>query len=469
MLHLLTDKKSFFLLPLLLLSACKVGEDYHKPNVSLPDKWLEGKQTQPLSATQSKWWKHFNDPLLETLLEKVAKNNVDVKIAGNRIEQARLIRTAAKADFLPVVNTEGSAIREANRIAFGNAPFDLSKPFNNFEAGFDASWELDVFGKKRRNVELAEALLGGAEAQRDQMIVSLLAETARVYVNIRLYQQQVQLTQESIDNQQNTARISKELFNVGKAPKLDVIRAEALVHQTQALLPTYLHLLARNNYALDILLGDNPGTNTALLAEKKPIILADKNIVLDAPATIIAHRPDIIAAEQNFAAKVAGSSVAKANLFPTLSIGGFFGLLSPETAGFADIAHKSWDVSGKITLPLLNYPRIAADIRLKKAEQEEALLNYRKTVQTALADIETALSSYYHQEENRDLLAKVVTENAHAVMIAREQYKAGITSFIEVLEAERTYFDAQKQYADACAATTQDFIAVYKQLGGSWN
>ncbi|HEU5047422.1 MAG TPA: efflux transporter outer membrane subunit [Rickettsiales bacterium] len=463
----------------LALPGCKVGPDYHKPNDPLPIGWkqqlgdskpaAEHKQEPTLdkqALAQLQWWKKFNDPVLDGLIEKGLQQNLDLQIAKARIQEARAALRSAKSDLLPSVDAMASGMREGNQIAFGKTSFP--KPFNIFQTGFDASWELDLFGKSRRAIESAFALFGAEHAYNDEVRVSTLAEIARTYMDIRRYQAQVAIAQQSVKAQEETLKIQKDLYAAGSIPETGVIPAQARLMQQQFQVLYYQNLLTTSEYAMDLLLAEQPGTAHGLVAEVKPIPVADKNIVLAAPAEVIANRPDVREAERKFASSVAEIGVAKAQLFPNISISGFFGFLSTTTDKLVSAPNKSWNVGGNLLWPVFNYGHVVTGIETAKAQKNEALATYKKSVIAALVDVESTLSAYTKQEASREYMDGIVKQDAHAADIAQAKYKDGVTSMAEPLEAQQTLYSAQSQLADATANSAQDFIAVYKSLGGGW-
>ena len=463
------------------LASCKVGPDYQTPKNDIPDAWHE---TKPMTATpkaeeqqaapeldkkalaEIEWWKQFNDPVLDALIEKGLAQNYDLKIAKARIAEARAQLAQAKSALLPEMDIMGSAEREANEIAFGTTTFP--KPFNIFQTGFDASWETDVFGGNRRIFEAVGALFGASKADMDEARISALAEIARTYINIRAYQAQVAAAQDTVTEEENNLKIRQELFHAGSTSETDAIHARTSDMQAKAQLLNYQSLLAASEYNLDLLLGEKPGTTHGLVAEVKPIPVADKDIVFTAPAEVIANRPDVRAAERRLASSNAEIGAAKSKLFPELSLGGFFGFFSPVSDTLIQAGSKSWNITGSIHWPILNYNEVTAGINLAKAQHEEALEIYKKSVTAALVDVETSLSSYNKQEQARILADKTVTENQHALDIANMRYKSGMDAFTEVLDAQKTFYASKIQAAATTASSSQDFIAVYKSIGGGW-
>jgi NodT family efflux transporter outer membrane factor (OMF) lipoprotein len=306
------------------------------------------------------------------------------------------------------------------------------------------------------------------EATRDDVRVSMLAEVARTYVDIRQYQTQLAITQDTIAADEDSARIARQRFKVGDTAELDATQADAQVKQARAQLPYYQNLLAQSEFSMDVLLGEKPGATQAIITSSQPIPVADKSLVLAAPAKVIASRPDVREAERKLASATAQIGTAKAQFFPDVSLSGFLGLLSTNAYDFAHGGSKSWDVGGSVIWPILNYGKLSANLNASDARQQEALATYQKTMITALSDVERSVTSYTKEEEHRAALEDAEKDDRKALKIARERYKEGLSSFIDVLDAERTLDSIETQTAASEALTSQNLIAVYKSLGGGW-
>ena len=454
-----------------LLASCMVGPDYQKPDTSLPAAWSSPAakaEADKKTATEQNWWEHFNDPALNQLITKALAGNFDLKIAEARIAEARATRASATSDLIPTVNATAGADRQANRVDFGNAPFNLTKPFNTFQAGFDASWELDLFGGKRREIESDTAELKASEASRDDIRVSLLAEVARTYVDIRQYQAQIQIVEDTIKADQHTLDIAGERVRSGTSPGLDVTQASAQLNQEKSDLPHIQNQLAQAEFSMDVLLGEQPGSTHAVTNAPAPIPVADNALIAATPIDVIANRPDIRVAERKLAAATAEQGIATARLFPDVSLSGFFGLLNPDIGNLLRTGSKSWDLGGNVLWPIFNYGKLSAGIDASNARQKEALLTYQKSIVAALSDVERSLTAYDKEEEHRALLTRTAEDNHHAADIARQRYKEGLSSFVEVLDAERTEYASQSARAASDALASENLIAVYKSLGGGW-
>ncbi len=463
--HLTRSFRVAALIILLAVAACEVGPDYEKPAIPLPEKWIS--TTKPGGeAVDREWWKNFNDPVLTEIIAKAAQDNPDLQIAKARIAEARGKRSAATASLLPSGDVKGGATRVAlpDDLAFPS----MSNPLNIYQAQFDASWELDLFGGRKRDVESAEATMQAAEASRDDVIVSLLAEVARTYIDIRQYQAQLKVTEDTIKSNNNTIAIVRQRVDVGGAPRIELTQAQAQAEQTEAQLPYYRNLLAQAEFSMDALLGDQPGTTHAMVVKPAPIPVSKKNVALSAPAAVIANRPDIRIAERKLAAATAQQGVAVAKFFPDISLSGFFGLINTAPENLLTAGSTSWMVGGSVLWPILSYGTLSANLDVANAQQQESLAAYRKTIIVALADVEKSLNAYTEQDKFREALGKSVKDDRHAMGITEQRYKEGLTSFLEVLDARRTLYSAESQMIEADAKSSNDLVAVYKSLGGGW-
>jgi multidrug efflux system outer membrane protein len=513
-----------------LLLGCAVGPDYRKPDTWLPKAWTLTQDSQGASdrrAIEQNWWRNFHDPVLNQLIEKAAASNLDLKIAQAQISEARALRDVAVAALMPTGDMMGGAIRQANQIGFpsgGGGPSDLSslvkQPFNVFKAGFDASWELDLFGGHRREAESAAADLDAATVARDALLISTLAEVARTYVDVRLYQAQLNIAQEALASDQKTTALTRQRVEAGNSAGIDVLSAEAQEKHDQGQIPYFNNQLAQAEYALDILLGAPPGAAHGAVAAissviapalpyyrpslalkdgvnaanppgavaaiskdgvnaanppgagaaKKvaPIPVADHQLILAAPAAVIAQRPDIRNAERKLASATAQQGVAVAKFFPDVSLTGFIGLFNTNAGNFLSVSSKSWTMGGNVLWPILSYGSLSANLDGANAKQQEAMTRYQKSILAALSDVERTYTAYAEQEKYRQMQEKSAAADAHISVVALERYREGLTSMLEVLDAQRRRYASQNQLTLAQAQTAQNLIAVYKSLGGGW-
>ncbi|MDO9104183.1 MAG: efflux transporter outer membrane subunit [Methylovulum sp.] len=459
----------------LLLPACMVGPDYRQPATSLPKAWLasQGRQILNGAETELAWWRHFHDPVLNQLITKATRGNWDVKMASARIAEARAVRASSDAALFPVGDMMASANRQANQIGFpDSAPASLSsavkQPFNIFKMGFDASWELDLFGGHRREAESAQAELEASSLAHDDIVISVLAEVARTYIEIRQSQTQLQIAQQIADSNKQTTSITHQVFNMGETAGMNVSIAEAQQQQVQAQIPYYRSLLAQSEFSLDVLLGEQSGAAHGLIKPIPDLPVGDKQLLLAAPASVIAQRPDIRNAERKLASATAQQGVAMAKFFPDISLIGFIGLFNTNAGNLLNVSSKSWSVGGNVLWPILSYGSLSANLATADAKQQEALANYQKSVIRALSDVERSFSAYIEQEKYTQSVENAVAAELTVYKIARGRYEQGLASFLEVLDVQRNLYTAQSQLILAQAQTAQNLIAVYKSLGGSW-
>lgn len=464
-----------FSLLALSLTCCEVGPDYTTSETSLPQAWVS-KDIPEISAKteiDEEWWKNFNDPVLTKLIDKAVADNLDLKIAEARLAAARASVAAAGASLLPSGDLKGSAMREANQMALpggGGATFGplLHKPFNLYETGFDASWELDLFGGNRRGEEAAGALMQASEATRDDVQVSLLAEVARTYVDIREAEAELEIARNVVTSDQKTHQLAEQRFNSGLSPRLEVTDAEAALEQASGHIPELRNNLAEAEYKLDVLLGEQPGFSHRLVGESVFIPVSGKKLILTAPSSVIAQRPDIRNAERRLAAATAQQGAALAKFFPDISLTGFFGALNTSTSKLLTGANQSWLAGGSVLWPILSYGTLSANLDSANAQQQEALVTYQKTVISALSDIERALTAYEEKQKVEQSIQKQVEKNQRSRAVAEERYREGLTSLREVLDADRVLFTTEDTLSQARANETEALIAVYKSLGGGW-
>jgi NodT family efflux transporter outer membrane factor (OMF) lipoprotein len=452
----------------LLLASCAVGPDYEKPETKLPDSWkaADGKDAQ--AEVEQTWWQNFNDPTLSQLIDKALAGNYDLKIAEARISSARAARFSADTALLPTGDAKGSVTREANQLPVPVSFPGISDPFDIYQTGFDASWELDLFGGKKRALEAATYDLQASEASFGDARVSLLAEVARTYVDIRQYQAQLKIAEATVAADQHTLDITKQRVEAGTAAGLDATQAEALLNEAETQIANYNSQLTQAEYGMDLLLGEQPGAAQSIISDAGSVPAASKKLILAAPAAVIDNRPDIKMAERKLASATAQQGVATAQFYPDISLSGFVGLLNTNAANLATNASKSWMLGGSVLWPILSFGKLEANLESADAAQQEAMVTYQKTIIAALSDVEKSVTAYTQQEKFHDSLTKSVDGNRHASDIARQRYKEGMTSFLEVLDADRTLYTSQIKQAQSDADTTRDLIAVYKSLGGGW-
>jgi NodT family efflux transporter outer membrane factor (OMF) lipoprotein len=439
-----------------LLTACAAGPDYKQPAfAAMPQQWMASPSNTTPVVMDTRWWEALHDPVLDQLIHTALDNNDDLKVAAARVEEARAERLTAQAALLPKIDGQGAATR-------GNTGTGaVDRTGNLFDAHFDASWEIDIFGGNRRAAEAARATLDSRRAAERQVRVSLLAEVVRNYLDYRRLEQQIKLTQENLKAQDDTLTAVREQMKEGVASLLDVSRIESQAGTTEADIPdlTSQMVTTRNNLA--VLVGITPEQVIPYLTPA-PLPSVTPQVLAGTPATVIANRPDVQVAERDLAAATANQGVALSNWFPKLNLTALFGL--QNMLGLPSF--QTWNVGGIVQLPLIDFGRVRALVRVADARQQQALAIYEQTIKAALADVESSLVAYAQAQQRATILGKAAKAARQAEKLARIQYHEGIASLLDVLEAQRQRLQTETQLVTAQAAVGQRYAALYKSLGG---
>jgi NodT family efflux transporter outer membrane factor (OMF) lipoprotein len=456
-----------------VLGCASVGPDYQRPDVAAPSAWGElapaqqGRSEVLASGTPAGWWISFDDPVLGSIIERALRSNLTLQQAEARVREARAARRIAAADLWPQIRTSGSYTRSrSSENGTGSAtPGTWS---NLFEAGFDAQWELDVFGGNRRAAEAGAAAFEAALSDRNDVLVSLMGEVGLEYVTYRSLQQRIALTQQNLSAQQQTLDLTRRLFDAGLAPELDVQRASAQVASTAATIPPLEQQAAQAMHTLGVLIGAPPMTLQSELAPVGAIPQLPGQVPIGVPSELLLRRPDIARAERALASATAQIGVATRDLYPRFFLGGFGGLQSVDAADFFKWQSRVASLGPSVTWPIFEGGRIRANVELQTAKQQELLAAYRDAVLQAFQDVEDALTALADQQAARDRLTDAVQANQRASELARNLYAQGLTDFLTVLVAEENLLTSQ----DALAQTQRDvalsLIALYKAVGGGW-
>ena len=456
----------------LLSQGCLVGPNYHPTATDVPSGWANpGAQSYPTtnparpnnqSASLADWWQNFNDPELSSLIECAIAENLDIKQALSRVREARATRGVVAADLFPQLDTFGSYARSGGGI--GDHSTGL------YQAGLDASWELDIFGGIRRSVEVANAQIDAAVEDRRDVLVSVVAEVALNYADLRGFQRQIEIAKGNVKSQQASADLTRRLFNNGNGfnSRLDVVNSDALVAGTASEIPVLEQSERQTIYSLSVLLDRSPADLMDELSKTKPIPIAPLDVPMGLPSDLLRRRPDIRRAEAQVHAATAEIGVATADLFPKFSLTGSFGYENSKPASLFDYASHFWSVGPSVSWPLFDAGRITSNIKVQNELQVQALLTYRATVLTALQDVENALIAYVKEYEHRAALAAEVTADTQAVALSTELYKNGNTDFLNVLSAQRALYSSEDQLVQSDRTTVTNLIALYKALGGGW-
>jgi outer membrane protein, multidrug efflux system len=340
---------------------------------------------------------------------------------------------------------------------------------NVYQSGFDASWELDVFGGTRRGVEAAHASVAAAVFNRQDAQVTLVSEVARNYVEARSYQRRLAIARENIKAQQDTVALARERYEHGVTTNLDVDQATTVLARTQAQIPTLESGLQTAIHRLGVLLGQDPGSLMTELSTDAPIPTTPPIVPTGLPSDLLLRRPDIRSAERQLAAANAQIGVATSDLFPKFSLTGNVGLESVSASDWFTAGSRYWSVGPTVQWRIFDAGRIRSNIHLQNAKEEEALATYEKTVLSGFEDVENALVAYAKEQTRNISLKQAVETSQNSLQIARQQYATGVITFINVLDAERSLYQAQDDLVQSDQLVTQNLIALYKALGGGWN
>jgi NodT family efflux transporter outer membrane factor (OMF) lipoprotein len=450
-------------------SGCKtVGPDYQPPQTAAPRNWtseLQGGLNGVAAGTNlfERWWTVFNDPILSDLVERARAGNLDLRQAEARVREARAQRGMAKAALSPTVGANASASRTTSSKQAGNG-----QTTDFYATSLDASWELDLFGGKRRSLESATATWQAAQESLRDVQVSLLAEVALNYVEVRSCQELLSITESNVLTRTETHDITRWRHEAGLTTQLDEDQARQSLEQVRAEVPTLRTSLEQAKYRLAVLLGQPPGALKELLAEPKPVPGTLAEVAVGVPADLLRRRPDIRTAERQLAAQTAQIGVAKAQLYPSFSLTGTLGMESLEYANLYSASARAAQGFAKAAWTIFDGGSIRQNIKLQTAKQEEALSFYEGTVLTALKDVESALVAYANEQTRRNSLAEAVKAGQSAFELARFQYSSGLVSFQTVLDTQQSLLSTQDQLAISQAKVTSNLISLYKALGGGW-
>jgi len=489
------------LLVLTSLSACTVGPNFTPPTPETPAGWVtpppKGGKLDSQVTTESPdaiaWWDAFNDPELTSLIKRAHESNPDLQEAALRIDEARAELRSVDARNLPTASEDSSYARTrlspngaldvlgggggttAQQAAAAGFPataipgsFSNIPPFDLFQTGFDASWEIDLFGHIRRQVESSEAQELGIEEERHDVMVSVDAEIARDYITLRGVQRLIGITNDNLRAQTDAYNLTHAQAQGGETSNLDVESASAEVATTAAQLPALQDQEARLINGISQLLQLDPGALQGELEPVKPQPANPKFVPIGLPSDLAKRRPDIRKAEAQLHAATANIGVATAELYPKLTLSGSIGLQAIKFGKLSDWSSKFYNFGPSLSIPVFNGVTYA-NIDVQEVRQKEAALNYKTTVLGALHDVENGVSSYGAEQVRLHALQQAAEANEHSLSLAQQRYKAGLSSFLDVLDAERRLYASQTEVARSSVTIGTNLVAIYKALGGGWN
>ncbi len=454
-------------------SGCAVGPDFIPPennlNTSYQGLSLNASQikTSAEAATETEWWKNFEDPILNELLAEAVKSNLDLQTAMSRVLQAKAERGLAFSDLLPDVFANGNLTREQLSENVDNFGQPLTT-YDRYRVGLDLSWELDLFGGNRRALESARANLAAKVYESRAILLSLLSETALNYLSLRSLQHQLEVTKLNVDVQSKTLQFTQSRFEGGIATRLDLVRAKAQLAGTSASIPQLEQRIMRTIHTLSLLLGLEPNALKERLLPTRTLPKNPTNIPVGLPSDILRRRPDIKRAEFELAAATAEIGVAISHLFPKFSLTAALGVSSNDYSDLGRQSSAFWSVIPGFSWPVFSGTKIASNIELHEERGKEALLNYRKTVLQALKEVEDSLVHVSKEQERQSHLNESVKANLEAVELSKDLYEQGQVDFLSLLQAQGNLFMTQATLADSEGALAADIVQLYKALGGGW-
>ena len=463
---------ALILLTALILSACSVRPDFMKPDVSYTAEWIaENAQSEKIVQ---EWWRVFNDPELNTLIDETVRHNYELRIAIARVKEARAARGVAASDGLPQINASGSAQR---RSASENAAGGLgelaeaglaSLQQDVYNTGFDASWEIDIFGGNRAEVDAAEARIDAAVNNRRDVLVSVLAEVARNYMELRGNQKRLNIIGRNVKLQQKTLDIVTGRAKIGLSRELDVTRAKAQLEQTKALVPGIRAAIRAGTYRLSVLTGKTPEALFDQLMQTKPLPVEPDVVPVGLRSELLQRRPDLAAAEAKLRASLADVAAAETDLYPKFFLTGAAGF---EAVTFGDLlssASQAWTLGSLIQWPIFRGGEIRANIAVQEARAEQAMLAYEHAVLKILEEVESNLTTYGEELQIRAHLKDSVKAAKRSVELAGGLYEQGLSNFINVLDTDSRLAEAEDALVQSETRTLTRLIALYKSLGGGW-
>jgi multidrug efflux system outer membrane protein len=459
-----------------LLSACAVGPDYQRPTTALESGFINAGaaavNAKPVPDDIVTFWRGFNDPVLDALMERAMVANGDVRIAQARLQESRALQGEIDAQSRPTTSIDTSATRSVQPITQQPGVSRGDRTGTVYDASFIANWELDFFGRYRRSSEAAAARVEASEAGLGAAHTAVAAEVARNYLELRGRQQLQQVTEASLVNQREVLRITEARLAAGRGTQFDVERALALVASTEAALPALQAALERSVFRLATLTAQPPRALLEQLSSPAPLpglpVTDLSTLPVGTPAQWLQRRPDVISAERQLAASTADIGVATSDLFPRVSLSGLLGLNAASLGDLGKGASQLYSLGVGMTWTPYDFGRIQSRIAATEARTQASLAIYEQTVAVALEETEAAFSGFNRNAQRVETLDRAVRSAEAASRLARLRYDAGVTDFLAVLDAEREALTSRDLFVQAQTTSATSLVAVYRALGGGW-
>ena len=449
----------------LALGGCMVGPDYKAPEIAMPEGWRELESAQGESLANMPWWELYPDPVLHELIKSALDQNRDLKIAVERIEEARALYGFTRADLWPKVDVGAGARRERGSEETTPATgSDLER--NVFTVGAGLTWELDLFGRIQRATEAQQAILFGTQHARAAIVLSLVAEVARAYVELRDLDRRLDISNSTVQSRREYLELVRVRYEGGLTSELDFRQAESELHRTTSRVYDFERLVAQKENELNLLLGRNPGpVPRGTAVSELPLPPA---IPTGLPAALLQRRPDLAAAEQDLVAANARIGEAKALLYPTISLTGFFGFESTELGDLASAPARSWSLGANLLQPIFNSGQLQNRVEVAESQQRQILSAYEQAILRALREVEDSLVGYRKSGDLRGSELLRVEAQRKVLALAEIRYRGDVAPYLDVLDAQRQLLDAELSEAAAIRDQYVGLISLYRALGGGW-
>ena len=458
--------KIYLLILLLLILGCTVGPEYKPVKTKLPEKWYPKMEGGIVVSKNIKireivtWWQKLKDPELSKLIDRAVKGNLDVKEALARLKEERALRRMEKSRLFPYLDSSVSVTKKK----MGG----MERTSEAYSISIDASWEIDIFGGIRRSIQEAEARLEAAKENLRDVIVSLLAEVAINYVELRTYQARLEAVKSNVKAQEEIYKLNLSRYKAGLIDELAVQQSKYILENTRSQIPPLQEGIERAKNRLSVLLGKKPGDLEDELKVMEPIPVPPVKVVIGIPANTLRNRPDIRRAEMNLIAATYAVGKAKAELYPKLDLSGSIGLESISNGDLFKWASRTWSIGANIAWKIFHAGELRQNVKVYTARQEQAFLEYQNAILKALEEVRNAIIAYAKEQKRCYSLQQAVDAAKKTYELAIDRYKAGLVDFTDVLDAERSLQSLQDQLSVSKGAVITNLIRLYKALGGGW-
>lgn len=453
-------------LALLAPLSCTVGPDYQRPPVDVPADWQQGK-AGTASLADTKWWELFGDPVLNELIRSALQSNVNAQVAVERVAEVRARLGFVKADLYPRLDAGAAAgvVRDSRRAA-PLSPLIRDPDYQTYQLFGALSWELDLFGRIRRATEAERAQLEAAEEDRRAVTISVIAEVAQAYLDVRDLDARVEIAKGTVESRKGYVELARARFQGGKTSELDLRQAEAELGRTETILVQLEQARSERELDLTLLLGRNPGP----VPRGRPLseLPIPPQIPPGLPSALLERRPDIRAAEQQLVSANARIGEAKALLYPRITLTAQAGYASTDISDFLKSPSSFWQLIGGLTAPIWDWGKNRARVDETEARMRQAVLVYEQSIRQALRDVEDALVAYRKSVERLESTGKRVTAQRNVLALSETRYRGGVSTYLEVLDAQRELLDAELQQAVTLRDRIVAVVRLYRSLGGGW-